>query len=80
MDGDNHWMHWDDLFDTAAEIGFTEEAMLFMRENTEGLCLSEAWYEHRVDKPAVSLINELHMTNHAAREILAQTATTGNAA
>lgn len=68
---DDRWMHWDNLFDTAHEITFTDEAMLFIRDNSEELCLGDEWYENRVDEPSQSLVQCLYMINHAAKAILA---------
>lgn len=70
--GDDRWMHWDDLFDAAEQIGSTEEAHLFMRDNAEVLCLGEEWYEHRVTETCDSLYAQLYMINHAAKAIMAQ--------
>ncbi len=72
--GDDRWMHWDNLLDEAAEIGFTEEAQLFMRDNAKELCLGEEWYENRVDEPAQGLVQCLYMINHAAKAIMSQQA------
>ncbi|CAM3178994.1 hypothetical protein BZK31_07380 [Pseudomonas floridensis] len=70
--GDDRWMHWDDLFDLAENIGFTEEAHQFMRDNAEVLCLGEEWYEHRITKTCDSLYAQLYVINHAAKAIMAQ--------
>ncbi|WAH56593.1 hypothetical protein LZ023_26805 [Pseudomonas silvicola] len=72
--GDDRWMHWDELFDQIAEISSTTEAQIFMRDNEEALFLGPEWYENRVDEPAQSLIQRLYMINHAAKAILAQQA------
>lgn len=64
------WSTWDDLLDTASEIGFTEEAQLFMRDNSEPLGLGDEWYEHRIDEVCEGLIDELYMINHASKEIM----------
>ncbi len=72
QNGDDRWMHWDDLFDVAEQIGYTEEAHLFMRDNAEVLCLGEEWYEHRVTETCESLYAQLYMINHAAKAIMAQ--------
>lgn len=71
---DDRWLQWDDLLDTAAEISFAEEAKLFMRDNSEVLCLGDEWYELRVDEPAHGLMQRLYMINHAAKAIVAQNA------
>lgn len=76
---DDRWMHWDDLLDTAHEITFTDEAMLFMRDNSEQLCIGDEWYENQVDEPSKGLVQCLYMINHAAKAILAQTAATAAA-
>ncbi|EKT4478407.1 hypothetical protein QEL91_004134 [Pseudomonas putida] len=70
--GDDRWMHWDDLFDAAEQIGSTEEAHLFMRDNAEVLCLGEEWYEHRITETCDSLYAQLYMINHAAKAIMTQ--------
>ncbi|WP_339534775.1 hypothetical protein [Pseudomonas hunanensis] len=70
--GDDRWMHWDDLFDIAENIGFTEEAHQFMRDNAEVLCLGDEWYEHCVTETCDSLYAQLYMINHAAKAIMAQ--------
>lgn len=66
------WSTWDELLDTASGIGFTEEAQLFMRDNSEPLGLGDEWYEHRIDEVCEGLIEELYMVNHAAKAIMAQ--------
>jgi hypothetical protein len=71
---DDRWMHWDDALDAAQEITFTEEAMIFMRDNSEALCLGDEWYENRVDEPSRGLVQCLYMINHAAKAIMAQKA------
>ena len=71
---DDRWMHWDNALDAAHEITFTDEAMMFMRDNSEALCLSDEWYENRVDEPSQGLVQCLYMINHAARAIMTQKA------
>jgi len=71
---DDRWLHWDDLLDTAHDVTFTDEAMLFMRDNSEQLCLGDEWYENRVDEPSQGLVQCLYMINHAAKAIVAQMA------
>ncbi|HCA6674610.1 TPA: hypothetical protein ACG5BG_002973 [Pseudomonas aeruginosa] len=70
--GDDRWMHWDELFDDAERIGFTEEAHQLMRDHAEVLCLGEEWYEHRITKTCDSLYAQLYLINHAAKAIMAQ--------
>lgn len=70
--GDDRWMHWDNLFDAAENIGFTEEAQIYMRDNCQTLCLGEEWYEHRITETCDSLYAQLYMINHAAKAIMAQ--------
>lgn len=70
--GDDRWMHWDDLFDIAENVGFTEEAHQFMRDNAKVLCLGEEWYEHRITETCDSLYAQLYLINHAAKVIMAQ--------
>ncbi len=77
---DDRWMHWDDLLDTAHEVTFTDEAMLFMRDNSEQLCLGDEYYENRVDEPSQGLVQCLYMINHAAKAIVAQIAKATEAA
>ncbi|MFP3924614.1 hypothetical protein [Pseudomonas sp. W5-36] len=69
---DDRWMHWDDALDAAHEITSTDEAMMFMRDNSEALCLGDEWYETRVDEPSQGLMQCLYMINHAAKAIMAQ--------
>lgn len=69
--GDDRWMHWDDLLGETADIGSTEQAMIFMRDNSDQLCIGDEWYENRVDEPCSGLVQRLYMINHAARTILA---------
>ncbi|AXQ51127.1 MULTISPECIES: hypothetical protein [Pseudomonas] len=71
--GDDRWMHWDDLFDQAEDIGFTEEAHSFMKDNSAVLCLGDEWYEHRITETCDSLYAQLYMINHAAKAIMSQT-------
>lgn len=73
--GDDRWMHWDDLLTEAEQIGFKEEAQVFMRDNQEALFLGPEWYESRIDEVCSGLIRELYLINHAAKAIIAQTAT-----
>ncbi|PMV86714.1 hypothetical protein C1X35_19125 [Pseudomonas sp. FW306-1C-G01A] len=70
--GDDRWMHWDDLLSTAEGVGFTEEAQEFMRENAKVLCLGEEWYEHSITEVCGGLISELYLINHAAKAIMAK--------
>jgi hypothetical protein len=53
---DDRWLHWDEALDAAHEIVFTEEAMVFMRDNSKVLCLGDESYENRVDKPSRGLV------------------------
>lgn len=69
---DDRWSTWVDLFDAANDIGFTEEAQVFMRDNAGELGLGEEWYEHRIDEPCQRLVQCLYMINHAAKAIIAQ--------
>lgn len=69
---DDRWSTWVDLFDAANDIGTTEEAQIFMRDNSKELGLGEEWYDHRVDEPCPRLVQCLYMINHAAKAIKAQ--------
>jgi len=71
-DADEKWGEWVDLLAEATDIGDQHQAGVFMNEHCETLGLGPDWWEICVTTPSESLIRELYMIRHAAREILAQ--------
>lgn len=71
-DASAKWEEWDDLLAEATDIGDQHQAGAFMNEHCETLGLGPDWWEISVTNPSQSLIRELYMIRHAAREILAQ--------
>jgi hypothetical protein len=71
-DADEKWGEWVDLLAEATDIGDQHQAGVFMNEYCETLGLGPDWWEICVTTPSESLIRELYMIRHAAREILAQ--------
>lgn len=67
---DLSWTNLYDLMSEAEDIDYTDAAMVFLRDNDEGLCLCDT-EQSEVEKVCESVYANLYMINHAAKAIMA---------